>query len=128
MILYHYMHSFFFAYISNSHSHSHFYIRGHLLLLLLLLSPDNLFTFLPLNAFLPLNCVPTQPFLRRDVSGAASGRSHRYVVTQFRAHRQGGKKHQNAGCNPERRTFRFVKYLSIVFGIVNFLPVCASTV
>ena len=125
------MHSFFFAYISNSHSHSHFYIRGHLLLLLLLLlllSPDNLFTFLPLNAFLPLNCVPTQPFLRRDVSGAASGRSHRYVVTQFRAHRQGGKKHQNAGCNPERRTFRFVKYLSIVYGIVNFLPVCASTV
>ena len=122
------MHSFFFIYISNSHSHSHFYIRGHLLLLLLLLSPDNLFTFLPLNAFLPLNCVPTQPFLRRDVSGAASGRSHRYVVTQFRAHRQGGKKHQNAGCNPERRTFRFVKYLSIVYGIVNFLPVCASTV
>ena len=122
------MHSFFFTYISNSHSHSHFYIRGHLLLLLLLLSPDNLFTFLPLNAFLPLNCVPTQPFLRRDVSGAASGRSHRYVVTQFRAHRQGGKKHQNAGCNPERRTFRFVKYLSIVYGIVNFLPVCASTV
>ena len=87
-----------------------------------------LFTFLPLNALLPLNCVPTQPLLRRDVSGTASGRSHRYVVTQFRAHRQGGKKHQNAGCNPERRTFRFVKYLSIVYGIVNFLPVCASTV
>ena len=87
-----------------------------------------LFTFLPLNALLPLNYVPTQPLLRRDVSGAASGRSHRYVVTQFRAHRQGGKKHQNAGCNPERRTFRFVKYLSIVYGIVNFLPVCASTV
>ena len=82
------MHSFFFAYISNSHSHSHFYIRGHLLLLLLLLSPHNLFTFLPLNALLPLNCVPTQPLLRRDVSGAASGRSHRYVVTQFRAHRE----------------------------------------
>ena len=130
------MHSFFFAYISNSHSHSHFYIRGHLLLLLLLLSAHNLFTFLPfyfftfllLNALLPLNCVPTQPLLRRDVSGAASGRSHRYVVTQFQMHRQGGKKHQNAGCNPERRTFRFVKYLSIVYGIVNFLPVCASTV
>ena len=81
-----------------------------------------------LTILLPLNCVPTQPFLRRDVSGAASGRSHRYVVTQFQMHRQGGKKHQNAGCNPERRTFRFVKYLSIVFGIVNFLPVCASTV
>ena len=81
-----------------------------------------------LTILLPLNCVPTQPLLRRDVSGAASGRSHRYVVTQFRAHRQGGKKHQNAGCNSERRTFRFVKYLSIVYGIVNFLPVCASTV
>ena len=122
------MHSFFFTYISNSHSHSHFYIRDHLLLLLLLLSPDNLFTFLPLNALLPLNCVPMQPLLRRDVSGTASGRSHRYVVTQFRAHRQGGKKHQNPGCNPERRTFRFVKYLPVVYGIVNFLPVCASTV
>ena len=128
------MHSFFFDYISNSHSHSHFYIRGHLLLLLLLLSPHNPFIFkilfLPFYLFilLPLNCVPTQPLLRRDVSGAASGRSHRYVVTQFWAHRQGGKKHQNAGCNPERRTFRFVKYLSIVYGIVNFLPVCASTV
>lgn len=84
------MHSFFFAYISNSHSHSHshFYIRGHLLLLLLLLSAHNLFTFLPLNALLPLNCVPTQPLLRRDVSGAASGRSHRYVVTQFQMHRE----------------------------------------
>ena len=69
-----------------------------------------------------------QPLLRRDVSGAASGRSHPYVVTQFQMHRQGGKKHQNAGCNPERRTFRFVKYLSIVYGIVNFLLVCASTV
>ena len=81
-----------------------------------------------LTIFLPLNCVPTQPLLRRDVSGAASGRSHRYVVTQFQMHRRGGKKHQNAGCNSVRRTFRFVKYLSIVFGIVNFLPVCASTV
>ena len=99
--------------------------------LLLLLSPHNPFTFkilFYLFILLPLNCVPTQPLLHRDVSGAASGRSHRYVVTQFRAHRQGGKKHQNAGCNPERLTFRFVKYLSIVYGIVNFLPVCASTV
>ena len=51
---------------------------------------------LPLNPFLPfylftllpLNCVPTQPLLRRDVSGAASGRSHRYVVTQFQMHRE----------------------------------------
>lgn len=99
--------------------------------LLLLLSPHNPFTFkilFYLFILLPLNCVPTQPLLHRDVSGAASGRSDRYVVTQFRAHRQGGKKHQNAGCNPERFTFRFVKYLSIVYGIVNFLPVCASTV
>ena len=122
------MHSFFFTYISNSHSHSHFYIRGHLLLLLLLLSAHNLFTFLPLNALLPLNCVATQPLLRRDVSGAASGRSHRYVVTQFQMHREEVKNTENPGCNPERCTFRFVKYLSIVYGIVNFLPVCASTV
>ena len=125
------LHAFFFLciYISNSHSHSHFYIRGHLLLLL---SPDNLFTFLPFYFFtfkrlLPLNCVPTQPLLHRDAIFRTSRRSHRYVVTQFQMHRQGGKKHQNAGCNPERRTFRFVKYLSIVYGIVNFLPVCAST-
>ena len=85
------MRSFFFAYISNSHSHSHFYIKGHLLLLL---SPHNPFTFkilFYLFILLPLNCVPTQPLLHRDVSGTASGRSHRYVVTQFRAHRQGGK-------------------------------------
>ena len=48
---------------------------------LTILLPFYPFTFLPLNALLPLNCVPTQPFLRRDVSGTASGRSHRYVVT-----------------------------------------------
>ena len=47
--------------------------------------------FLLLNALLPLNCVPTQPLLRRDVSGAASRRGHRYVVTQFRAHLEGVK-------------------------------------
>ena len=41
-----------------------------------------------LTILLPLNCVPTQPLLRRDVSGAASGRSHRYVVTQFQMHRE----------------------------------------
>ena len=113
------MHSFFFTYISNSHSHSHFFIRGTCYFC---------YFCYRLTILLPLNCVPTQPFLRRDVSGAASGRVWRYVVTQFQMHRQGGKKHQNAGCNPERRTFRFVKYLSIVYGIVNFLPVCASTV
>ena len=75
-------------YISNSHSHSHFYIKGHLLLLL---SPHNPFTFkilFYLFILLPLNCVPTQPLLHRDVSGAASGRSHRYVVTQFQMHRE----------------------------------------
>ena len=67
------MHSFFFAYISNSHSHSHshFYIRGHLLLLL---SPDNLFTFLPLNALFTLK-------LRPDVALAASRRNLSYVAT-----------------------------------------------
>ena len=121
------LHAFFFLciYISNSHSHSHFYIRGHLLLLL---SPDNLFTFLPLNALLPLNCVPTQPLLHRDAIFRTSRRSHRYVGTQFQMHREGVKNTENPGCNPERCTFRFVKYLSVVFGIVNFLPVCASTV
>ena len=82
------MHSFFFTYISNSHSHSHFYIRGHLLLLLLLLSAHNLFTFLPLNALLPLNCVPTQPLLHRDAIFRTSRRGHRYVVTQFQMHRE----------------------------------------
>ena len=111
-----------FIYISNSHSHSHFYIRGHLLLLLLLLSPDNLFTFLPLK------CVPTQPLLHRDAIFRTSRRSHRYVGTQFQMHRAGVKNTENTGCNPERCTFRFVKYLPVVFGIVNFLPVCASTV
>ena len=40
------------------------------------------------QSFLTLNCVPTQPFLRRDVSVTASGRSHRYVVTQFQMHRE----------------------------------------
>ena len=41
-----------------------------------------------LTILLPLDYVPTQPLLRRDVSGAASGRSHRYVVTQFQMHRE----------------------------------------
>mgnify|MGYP001299874695 CR=1 FL=1 len=89
------LHAFFFLciYISNSHSHSHFYIRGHLLLLL---SPDNLFTFLPFYFFtfkrlLPLNCVPTQPLLHRDAIFRTSRRSHRYVVTQFQMHREGVK-------------------------------------
>ena len=95
------LHAFFFLciYISNSHSHSHFYIRGHLLLLLLLLSPHNLFTFLPFYFFtfkrlftlLPLNCVPTQPLLHRDAIFRTARRSHRYVVTQFQMHREGVK-------------------------------------
>ena len=108
------LHAFFFLfiYISNSHSHSHFYIRGHLYLFTLL----------------PLNCVPTQPLLHRDAIFRTSRRSHRYVGTQFQMHREGVKNTENPGCNSERRTFRFVKYLSVVFGIVNFLPVCASTV
>ena len=66
------MHSFFFAYISNSHSHSHFYIRGHLLLLLLLLSPHNLFTFLPFYFF---------TFKRPFTFKIASRRSRCYVAT-----------------------------------------------
>ena len=74
------MHSFFFTYISNSHSHSHFFIRGTCYFC---------YFCYRLTILLPLNCVPTQPFLRRDVSGAASGRSHRYVVMQFQMHREG---------------------------------------
>ena len=57
------MHSFFFTYISNSHSHSHFFIRGTCYFC---------YFCYRLTILLPLNCVPTQPFLRRDVSGAAS--------------------------------------------------------
>ena len=88
------LHAFFFLHLHFKFTFTFtFFHQRHLLLLLLLLSPHNLFTFLPFYFFtfkrlLPLNCVPTQPFLRRDVSGAASGRSHRYVVTQFRAHRE----------------------------------------
>ena len=88
------MHSFFFAFTFQIHIHIHIftsevtcyfcYFCYRLTIFLLFY----LFTFLPLNALLPLNCVPTQPLLRRDVSGAASGRSHRYVVTQFRSHRE----------------------------------------
>ena len=39
--------------------------------------------------FLPLNYVATQPLLRRDAIFRTSGRSHCYVGTQFRGHRQG---------------------------------------
>ena len=69
-----------------------------------------------------------QPLLHRDAIFRTSRRGHRYVVTQFQMHREGVKNTENPGCNSERRTFKFVKYLFIVFGIVNFLPVCASTV
>ena len=93
--------------------------------LTILLPLKSFFTFFTL---LPLNCVPTQPLLHRDAIFRTSRRSHRYVVTQFQMHREGVKNTENSGCNSERRTFRFVKYLSVVFGIVNFLPVCASTV
>ena len=95
--------------------------------LLLLLSPDNLFTFLPFY-FFTFKRVPTQPLLHPDAIFRTSRRSHRYVGTQFQMHREGVKNTENPGCNSERRTFRFVKYLPVVFGIVNFLPVCASTV
>ena len=61
------------AFIYISHSHSHFYIRGHLLLLLLLLSPHNLFTFLPFYFFTFK--------LRPDVALAASRRNLSYVPT-----------------------------------------------
>ena len=81
-----------------------------------------------LFTLLPLNCVPMQPLLHRDAIFRTSRRSHRYVVTQFQMHREEVKNTENPGCNSERRTFKFVKYLFIVFGIVNFLPVCASTV
>ena len=124
----------FFTYISNSHSHSHFYIRSYLLLLLLLLSPHNPFTFKSFFTFLPFYpftfkiasrrsrcCIATQSFVRRHVAVATSGRSFRRIGRR-------DKRHRNIDWNPERCTFRFVKYLSIVFGIVNFLPVCASTV
>ena len=90
-----------FIYISNSHSHSHFYIRGHLLLLLLLLSPHNLFTFLPFYFFTfkrPFTfktasrrsrCyIATQSFVRPDVAIATSGRSFRCIGR--------GKKHRKS--------------------------------
>ena len=128
------MHSFFFAFTFQIHIHIHIftsevtccfcYFCYRLIIFLLFY----LFTFLPLNALLPLNCVPTQPLLHRDAIFRTSRRSHLYVGTQFQMHREGVKNTENPGCNPERRTFRFVKYLSVVFGIVNFLPVCASTV
>ena len=121
-------------YISNSHSLSHLYIRSYLLLLLLLLSPHNPFTFLPFYFFTfkrPFTfkttsrrsacCIATQSFVRPDVAIATSGRSFGRIG-------RGVKNTENPGCNPERRTFRFVKYLPVVYGIVNFLPVCASTV
>ena len=87
-----------------------------------------IFLLFYLFTFLPLKSVPTQPLLHRDAIFRTSRRSHRYVGTQFQMHREGVKNTENPGCNSERRTFRFVKYLSIVYGIVNFLPVCASTV
>ena len=122
-----------FIYISNSHSHSHFYIRSYLLLLLLLLSPHNPFTFKSFFTFLPFypftfknasrrsRCyVATQSFVRRDVAIATSGRS-------FGGIGRGGR-HRNTVRNLEKCTFKFVTFLSIGFGIVKFLPVCASTV
>ena len=88
------MHSFFIAFTFQIHIHIHiftsevtcyfcYFCYRQIIFLLFYL-----FTFKRLFTFLPLNCVPMQPLLRRDVSGAASGRSHRYVVTQFQMHRE----------------------------------------
>ena len=123
-----------FIYISNSHSHSHFYIRSYLLLLLLLLSPDIFFTFKSFFTFLPFypftfktasrrsRCyVATQSFVRRDVAIATSGRSFGRIGRR-------DKRHRNTVRNPGKCTFKFVTFLPIGFWIVNFLPVCASTV
>ena len=120
-------------YISNSHSHSHFYISSYLLLLLFLLSSNNPFTFLPFYFFTfkrPFTfktasrrsaCyVATCLALRRDVAIATSGRS-------FGGIGRGCKRHRNTVRNPEKCTFKFVTFLLIGFGIVKFLPVCAST-
>ena len=124
------MHSFTFQihihiHIFTSEVTCYFCYFCYRLTILLPLNP-----FLPFYLFtlLPLNSVPTQPLLHRDAIFRTSRRSHRYVGTQFQMHREGVKNTENQGCNPERRTFRFVKYLSIAFGIVKFLPVCASTV
>ena len=122
------MHSFFFAFTFQIHIHIHIFTSEvtcyfcYFCYRLTILLPFYFFTFLPLN------CVPTQPLLHRDAIFRTSRRSHRYVGTQFQMHREGVKNTENPGCNSERRTFRFVKYLPVVFGIVNFLPVCASTV
>ena len=124
------MHSFTFQihihiHIFTSEVTCYFCYFCYRLTILLPLNP-----FLPFYPFtlLPLNCVPTQRLLRPDAIFRTSPRSHRYVGTQFQMHREGVKNTENSGCNSERRTFRFIKYLPVVFGIVNFLPVCASTV
>ncbi len=122
------MHSFFFAFTFQIHIHIHIFTSE--VTCYFCYFCYRLAIFLPLYplTFLPLNYVPTQPLLHRDAIFRTSRRSHRYVGTQFQMHREGVKNTENPGCNSERRTFRFVKYLLVVFGIVNFLPVCASTV
>ena len=122
------MHSFFFAFTFQIHIHIHIFTSEVTCCFCYFCYRLIIFLLFYLFTFLPLNCVPTQPLLHRDAIFRTSRRSHRYVGTQFQMHREGVKNTENPGCNPERCTFRFVKYLSVVFGIVNFLPVCASTV
>ena len=94
MILYHYMHSFFFAFTFQIHIHIHIFtseVTCYFCYRQIIFLLFYLFTFLPLNALLPLNCVPTQPLLHRDAIFRTSRRSHRYVGTQFQMHREGVK-------------------------------------
>ena len=94
MILYHYMHSFFFAFTFQIHIHIHIFtseVTCYFCYRQIIFLLFYLFTFLPLNALLPLNCVPTQPLLHRDAIFRTSRRSHHYVVTQFQMHREGVK-------------------------------------
>ena len=122
------MHSFFFAFTFQIHIHIHIFTSEVTCYFCYFCYRLIIFLLFYLFTLLPLNCVPTQLLLHRDAIFRTSRRSHRYVGTQFQMHREGVKNTENPGCNSERCTFRFVKYLPVVFGIVNFLPVCASTV
>ena len=85
---------------------------------------------LPFYPFITLNCVQTPP-LHRDVSGTASGRNvRRYVVTQFRAHRQGGKKRRIPGCNLPRDSLSDSSNIFLSYtGLLIFCPcVCDNSV
>ena len=85
------MHSFFFAFTFQIHIHIHIFtseVTCYFCYRQIIFLLFYLFTFLPLNALLPLNCVPTQPLLHRDAIFRMSRRSHRYVGTQFQMHRE----------------------------------------